>query len=112
MILLVSPGDFQGGSAVRSFFLLKHERPICCPQQAICAGDHVKLIIGLLFSGAVYQQETNFLIIRKPFQPPHDLIIISIAELLPASLPDFLKGVNDNQLRVRMFPHKLLKLFI
>ena len=60
----------------------------------------------------MYQQETNFLIIRKPLQPSYDLIIIGVAEFLPTSLPDFLKGVNNNQLCIGMFPHKPLKLFI
>ena len=52
------------------------------------------------------------MIISKPFQPPHNLIVIGIAELLTAGLPDFLEGVNDNQLCVGVFPHKLLKLFV
>ena len=109
---MVTPGDFQNGGAVRSLLLLEHKRPISRTQQAIGAGDHIKLIIGLLLSGVMYQQETDFLIICKPFQPSHNLIIIGIAELLPTSLSDFLKGVNDNQLCIRMLSHKLLKLFI
>ena len=60
----------------------------------------------------MYQQEADFVTVRKSFQPSHDFVVIGIAELLPASIPDFLKGINDNQLCVRVLPYKLLKLFI
>ena len=70
--------------------------------------NHIELIIGLLFAGVMYQQEADAAIIGKAFQFPHHFVIIGIAVLIPASLPDFLESVNDNQLGVRVFPDELL----
>ena len=38
------------------------------------------------------------------------ILIVGVAVLIPASLSDFLEGVNDNQLGVRVFPDELLSL--
>ncbi|MCI8808839.1 MAG: hypothetical protein HFF84_01705 [Oscillibacter sp.] len=35
-------------------------------------------------------------------------IVVGIAVLIPASLPNFLKDVNDNQLGIRVFLHESL----
>ena len=56
----------------------------------------------------MYQQEADAAIIGKSFQFPHHLVIVGVAVLIPASLSDFLEGVNDNQLGVRVFPDELL----
>ena len=56
----------------------------------------------------VYQQETDTAIIGKAFQLAHHLVIVGIAVLVPADLPDFLEGVNDNQLGVGVLADKLL----
>ena len=40
--------------------------------------------------------ETDTAIIGKAFQLAHHLVIVGIAVLVPADLPDFLEGVNDN----------------
>ena len=56
----------------------------------------------------MYQQEADAAIIGKAFQLTHHLVIVGVAVLIPTSLPDFLEGVNDNQLGVRVFPDELL----
>ena len=72
------------------------------------AGDHIEFVICLLLSSVVYQQEADAAIIGKAFQLTHHLVIVGVAVLIPTSLPDFLEGVNDNQLGVRVFPDELL----
>ena len=106
--MLVTPGHVQNGAAVRPLLLLKKKGPVRRSRQAVGAGDHIKLIIGLLFPGVMYQQEADAAIIGKAFQLAHHLVIVGVAVLIPASLPDFLEGVNDNQLGVRVFPDELL----
>ena len=61
-----------------------------------------------MLSGVVYQQETDTAIIGKAFQLAHHLVIVGIAVLVPADLPDFLEGVNDNQLSVGVLTDELL----
>ena len=56
----------------------------------------------------MYQQETNAASVSEAFQLSHHLIIVGVAVLIPASLPDFLEGVNDNQLGVGVFLHEPL----
>ena len=106
--MLVTSYHVQGGGAVRPLFLLKKKGSVRCPRQSVGAGNHIELIIGLLLAGVVYQQEADTAIIGKAFQLAHHLVIVGVAVLIPASLPDFLEGVNDNQLGVRVFPDELL----
>ena len=87
---------------------MKKKGSVCRPQQAVGAGNHIELIIGLLFAGMMYQQEADAAIIGKAFQLSHYLVIVGVAVLIPASLPYLLEGVNDNQLGVRVFPDELL----
>ena len=46
----------------------------------------------------------------KGFQLTDNLIIVGVAVFLPTGFTDFLQGINDNQLGVRMLPHKAVKL--
>ena len=48
----------------------------------------------------------------KTFQSCHNLIIVCITIIISANFTHFLKGINDNQFRVRMLCHKPCKLFI
>ena len=108
--MLVTPGHVQNGAAVRPFLLLKKKGPVRRTQQAVGAGNHIKLVVCLLLSGVVYQQETDTAIIGKAFQCAHHLVVVGIAVLVSASLPDFLEGVNDNQLGIGVFPDKHFEL--
>ena len=103
-----TPGHVQNGAAVRPFLLLKKNGPVRRSHQAVGAGNHFKLVVCLLLSGVVYQQEADAAIIGKAFQLTHHLVIVGVAVLIPTSLPDFLESVNDNQLGVRVFPDELL----
>ena len=87
---------------------MKKKGPVRRSQQAVGAGNHIKLIIGLLLPGVVYQQEADAAIIGKAFQLAHHLVIVGIAVLVPADLPDFLEGVNDNQLGIWVLADELL----
>ena len=106
--MLVTPGHVQNGAAVCPLLLLKKKGPVRRSQQTVGAGDHIEFVICLLLSSVVYQQEADAAIIGKAFQLTHHLVIVGVAVLIPTSLPDFLEGVNDNQLGVRVFPDELL----
>ena len=103
-----TPGHVQNGAAVCPLLLLKKKGPVRRSQQTVGAGDHIEFVICLLLSSVVYQQEADAAIIGKAFQLTHHLVIVGVAVLIPTSLPDFLEGVNDNQLGVRVFPDELL----
>ena len=108
LVLLIPPGNIQGGSVVRPPLFLEQEGPICRPQQAIGAGNHIKFIIGLLLAGVMYYQEADPAYIGKPFQFGDYLIVVGIAVLTAVLLPYFLQGVDDNEPGVRVFPDKAL----
>ena len=108
LVLLVTSYHIQNGGVVRPLLLLKKKGPIRRTRQAIGAGDHIKLVVGLLFPSVMYQQEADAAGISEAFQLAHHLVIVGVAVLIPASLPDFLEGVNDNQLGVGVFLHEPL----
>ena len=108
LVLLVTSYHIQGGGVIRPLLLLKKKGPVRRSRQSVGAGDHIKLVIGLLFPSVMYQQEADAAGISEAFQLFHHLIIVGVAVLIPASLPDFLEGVNDNQLSVGVFLHKSL----
>ena len=106
--MLVTSYHIQGGGVVCPLLLLKKKGPIRRPRQAVGARDHIKLVVGLLFASVMYQQETDAASVSEAFQLSHHLIIVGVAVFIPASLPDFLEGVNDNQLGVGVFLHEPL----
>ena len=108
LVLLVTPGHVQNGTAICPLLLLKKKGPVRRSQQTVGAGDHIKLIIGLLLAGVMYNQEANPAYIGKPFQFGDYLIVVGIAVLLCPGLPDFLQGVDDNKPGVWVFPDKAL----
>ena len=108
LVLLVTSYHIQNGGVIRPLLLLKKKGPIRRSRQSVGAGDHIKLVIGLLFPSVMYQQETNAAGVSEVFQLSHYLIIVGVAVFIPASLPDFLEGVNDNQLGVGVFLHEPL----
>ena len=56
----------------------------------------------------VYQQEADPAFVGKLFQPGYYIIIVGVAVLVAARLPDFLQGVNDNEPGVLVFLDKAL----
>ena len=106
--MLIPPGNVQGGGVVCPPLLLEQEGPVCRTQQAVGAGDHIKLVIGLLLAGVVYHQEADSAYIGKLFQFGDYLIVVGIAVLSAVLLPYFLQGVDDNEPGVRVFPDKTL----
>ena len=93
----VTPGNVQFGCTVRPPLLLEQKGPVCRTHQTIGAGDHIKLVVGLLLAGMVYQQEAAPRSIGKVFQTGYHFIIACITVLLGPGLPDFLQGVDDNE---------------
>ena len=102
----VTPGYVQCGGAVRPPLLLEQKGSVRRTHQAIGAGDHIKLVVGLLLAGVVYQQEANPRSIGKVFQTGYHLIVVCVTILLGPGLPDFLQGVDDDKPGVRVFPDK------
>ena len=57
-------------------------------------------------------QHTNAVPVCELLEPADDFIITGIAVSLAARFTDFLHGVNDNELGIRMLPHEVFKLLI
>ena len=112
LIRLVSAGHIKASSVAGAFFLGEQKRSVCCTQQPISAGDHIKLIVRLLLSGVMDKKQTDAIAIRQRLQPSDDLIVVGIAIVVPADFPHLLKGVNDDKGGVRMLSQKIGKLLI
>ena len=68
LVLLVTPGHVQNGTAICPLLLLKKKGPVRRSRQSVGAGDHIKLVIGLLFPSVMYQQEADAAGISEAFQ--------------------------------------------
>lgn len=112
LVLLVTPGYIQSCNITGALFFLEQKCSISSAEQAIRAGNHVELILRLLLSRVMHQQETDMVFICELFQLANDFIIIRVAEFIAASLTDFLQSIDDNELGIGMLVHEPLKLFI
>lgn len=58
----------------------------------------IELVRSRLFSGVVDCQDADPVLVGKLLEPADDLIVGGIAVSLTAHLPDFLKGIHDDEL--------------
>ena len=86
LVLLIPPRNVQGGGVVCPPLLWSRKAPSAAPNKPLVPESHIKLIIGLLLAGVMYNQEANPAYIGKPFQFGNYLIVVGIAVLsAPAS---------------------------
>ena len=52
------------------------------------------------------------MLICKLLELAHDLVVAGVAVRFAAHFPDFLHGVDDDEIGVRMFSHKILQLLV
>lgn len=81
-------GDIKDCFTAGAFFLIEQERAVCQAEEPVCAGDHLELIIYLLFSRMVYEKQTNAGLIAKILQSDDHIIVTGIAIIA------FLQGIN------------------
>src|SRR5699024_10245293 len=67
---------------------------------------------GGLLPGMVDSQYTDTMLVCKLLELADNLIVAGIAVRLAAHFPDFLHGINDNELGVRMLPHEVFQLLV
>ena len=85
---------------------MEQKGPVRRTHQAIGAGDHIKLVVGLLLASMMYQQEADPRSIGKAFQTGYHLIVVCVTVFLCPGFPDFLQGVDDDKPGVLVFPDK------
>ena len=112
LVLLIPAGDLQGGGVGRALFLLEEESAVRRTHQAVCAGDHVKGVVGLLLPGVMHHHETDPIGVCKGLEPGNDLVVVGVAVIVPADLPDLLQRVYDDQRGVRVLSEKSGELFV
>ena len=112
LILLVAAHHINGGLQRGSLFLLHQQGTIGAAQQARGAGDHLKGVTGGLLPSVVDGQHADTVLICKLLELAHDLVVAGVAVRFAAHFPDFLHGVDDNELGVRVFLHEVFQLFV
>ena len=112
LILLITTRNIQCRIVGCSLVLCDKERAVCCSEQTVGTGDHVELVVGILLSGMVYQQQTNAVLRGKRFQRGDDLIVARIAVIIAASFTNLLQGVYDHQRGIGVIPNEEMNLFI
>ena len=75
-----------------------------CTQQSGGAGDHIELIVCLLFSGMMDKEQADAIVIRQRFQTGDDLIVVSITVIVSADFTHLLKRVDNDKRSVWMLP--------
>ena len=112
LILLIASGYVQRCRIAGALFLLEHERTVRCAEQTVGAGDHVELIVSLLFAGMMHQQQTDAALIGEGFQLANDIVVVGVAVAVAAVLSYLLQRINDDQFCIRMIPHKSIQLLL
>ena len=82
LILLIAPGYVERCRIAGALFLLEHERTVRCAEQTVGAGDHVKLIVGLLLAGVMHQQQTDAALISEVLQLANDVVIVGVSMMI------------------------------
>src|SRR5574344_1090311 len=112
LVGLISADNFKGGAQIGALLLLQKKRSVCAAEQSRCAGDHFKLVPGLLLACVMHQEQAHTVLVSKLLHPAHDVVIVGVAVSVGTALTDFLQSINDNQSGVGMVTDELLKLFI
>ncbi len=89
---------------------LKQEATICSAKQAICAGNHVELIVRLLLAGMVDDHQAHASPVGKGFQPDNVLVIRGVAVLVVHVAANLLERINDDEFRIGMLFHEAVQL--
>ena len=97
LVLLVAPGYIQRSGITGALFLLEKERSISSAEQAICAGNHIELILCLLLARMMHQQQADVVFICKLFQLADDFGGICLFLNLLAGAPPAQQYANDEQ---------------
>ena len=100
LVLLVAAHHINGGFQRGPLFLLHQQRAIGAAQQARGAGDHLESVPGRLLPGMMNGQYADTMFVRKLLELADDFIVAGIAVCLASHLPDFLHGVNDDELGI------------
>ena len=58
------------------------------------------------------KEQADTIAIRQRFQPGDNLIVVSVAVVVPTDFPYLLERVNDNKGSVRMLPQKIGELLV
>ncbi len=109
---LISAGHLQHGGISGTLFFFQDKRTVGSAKQTIGPRNAVKLIICLLFSRVMHQQESDASLIGKVFQLANDFLITGIAVLITAGFSDFLQSVNDNQPGIFVLRNEAIQLFV
>ena len=104
LIRLISAGHIEAGSIAGANFLGEQKRSVCCTQQSGGTGDHIELIVCLLFSGMMDKEQADAIVIRQRFQTGDDLIVVSITVIVSADFTHLLKRVDNDKRSVWMLP--------
>ena len=112
LVGLISADNFKGSTQISALLLLQKKRSVFTAKQSRCAGDHFKLVPGLLLACVMHQEQAHTVFVGKLFHPSHYVVIVGVAVSVGADLTDLLQGINDNQSGVGMVTDKLFKLFV
>ena len=112
LVGLISADNCKGSTQISALLLLQKKRSVCAAEQSRCAGDHFKLIPGLLLACVMHHEQAHTVFVGKLFHPAYDVVIVGVAVSVGADLSDLLQGINDNQPCVGMVTDKLFKLFV
>ena len=85
LIRLISSGYIKKSGITGAFFFGEQKCSIRRTQQPVGAGDHIKLIVRLLLSGAMDKKQTDAIAIRQRLQASDDLIIVGVAIVMAKS---------------------------
>ena len=81
-------------------------------QQAIGSSNHIEFVICFQLAGVVNDYHRYLIAVGNSFQPGHNIVVATVAEIRSANLTHPFQGVDDNQTGVGMFPHKAANLIL
>ena len=65
LIRLVTSHNIQHCQIVSTLFLVHNERPVCRSKQPICAGNHIKAVLGFQLACVMNHQQADTIFIAE-----------------------------------------------